>query len=64
MEFSNRGSKLKIFLPKNQHTQRKLLNFENWINAEVSKIGHHHFRKKSDLKIDVIKKWQEQKMCS
>ena len=26
------------------------------INAEVSKIGHHHFRKKSDLKIDVIKK--------
>ena len=22
-------------------TQRKLLNFENWSNGEVSKIGHH-----------------------
>ena len=22
-------------------TQRKLLNFENWVNGEVSKIGHH-----------------------
>ena len=29
---------------QNQHTQRKLLNFENWINGRVSKIGHH-FRK-------------------
>ena len=27
----------KDFLPKNQHTQRKLLNFENWCNEEVSK---------------------------
>ena len=34
--------------------QRKLLNFENWVNGEVSKIGHH-LRKQSDLKIDVIK---------
>ena len=25
------------FLPKNQHTQRKLLNFENWVNGELSK---------------------------
>ena len=31
------GTKLEIFLPKNQHTQRKLLNFENWVNGEVSK---------------------------
>ena len=38
------GTKLERFLPKNQHTQRKLLNFENWVNGEVSKIGHH-FRK-------------------
>ena len=29
--------KLLRFLPKNQHTQRKLLNFENWVNGEVSK---------------------------
>ena len=42
--FQTGGTKLERFLPKNQHTQRKLLNFENWINGEVSKIGHH-FRK-------------------
>ena len=57
VEFSNRGTKLERFLPKNQHTQKKLLNFENWVSGEVSKIGHH-FSKQSDLKIDVIKKCQ------
>ena len=39
--FQMGGTKLESFLPKNQHTQRKLLNFENWVNGEVSKIGHH-----------------------
>ena len=39
--FQMGGTKLERFLPKNQHTQRKLLNFENWVNGEVSKIGHH-----------------------
>ena len=34
-EFSN----LEIVFPKNQHTQRKLLNFENWVSWELSKIG-------------------------
>ena len=34
-------TKLERFLPKNQRTQRKLLNFENMVNGEVSKIGHH-----------------------
>ena len=29
--FQTGGTKLERFLPKNQHTQRKLLNFENWI---------------------------------
>ena len=38
------GTKLERFLPKNQHTQRKLLNFENWVNVEVSKIGHHFWK--------------------
>ena len=38
--FQMGGTKLERFLPKNQHTQRKLLNFENWVNGEVSKIGH------------------------
>ena len=41
VEFSSGGTKLEIFLPKNQHTQRKVLNFENWVNGDVSKIGHH-----------------------
>ena len=42
--FQTGGKKLERFLPKNQHIQRKLLNFENWVNGKVSKIGHH-FRK-------------------
>ena len=37
VEFSSVGTKLKIFLPKNQHTQRKLLNFENWCKWKASK---------------------------
>ena len=60
--FQTGGTKLEIFLPKNQHTQRKLLNFENWVSGEVSKIGHN-FNKHSDLKNDVIKKCQKQTMC-
>ena len=43
------ATKLERFLPKNQHTQRKPLNFEDWVNGEVSK---------SDLNIDLIKKYQ------
>ena len=39
VEFSSGGTKLERFLHKNQH--RKLLNFEFWINGELSKIGHH-----------------------
>ena len=38
VEFSNGGgTKLERFLPKNQHTQRKLLKFKNWVNGEISK---------------------------
>ena len=37
VEFSNGVTKLERFLPKNQHTQRNLLNFENWVNGELSK---------------------------
>ena len=44
VEFSNGVTKSERFLPKNQHTERKILNFENWVNGEASKIGHH-FRK-------------------
>ena len=41
LSFQTGGTKLEKNLPKNQHTQRKLLNFDNWVNGEVSKIGHH-----------------------
>ena len=33
--FQTGGTKLERFLPKNQDTQRKLLNFENWINGAL-----------------------------
>ena len=39
--FKRGVQKLERLLPKNQQTQRKLLNFENWVSGEVSKIGHH-----------------------
>ena len=55
VEFSSGDTKLERVLPKNQCTQRKLLNFENWFNGELSKIGHH-FSNKVILKTDVIKK--------
>ena len=35
--FQTGDTKLERFLPKNQHTQRELLNFEFWINSELSK---------------------------
>ena len=35
--FQMGGTILEICLPKNQHTQRKLLNFKNWVNGEMSK---------------------------
>ena len=34
VEFSNGGTKLEIFLPMNQHNQRKFLNFENWMDIQ------------------------------
>ena len=41
IEFSREDTKLERLLPKNQDTQRKSLNFENWCGGELSKIGHH-----------------------
>ena len=35
--FQTRRTKLERFLPQNQHTQRKLLKFEYWVNGKVSK---------------------------
>ena len=38
LSFQAGYTKFERFLPKNQHTQRKLLNFENWCIDELSKI--------------------------
>ena len=35
VEFSHGGAKLEIFLPNNQHIQKKLLNFRNWVNGPI-----------------------------
>ena len=35
--FKRGGTKLEKNLPESQHTQRNLLNFEFWINGELSK---------------------------
>ena len=37
--FQAGGTKLERCLPKNQHIQRKLLNFEIWINGKPSKCS-------------------------
>ena len=49
--FQERDTKLERFLPKNQHNQRKPLNFEFWINRELSKSGKVNFlrQKSSDF---------------
>ena len=52
--FQAGGKKLEIFSRKNQPTQRKLLNFENWCSDELSKIGHH-FSNKIILKLMLSK---------
>ena len=45
MELSREGYKIrKVFWPKINCSQMKLLNFENWSSGELSKIGHN-FRK-------------------
>ena len=40
-------TKLERFLHKNQHTQRKLLNFENWTNGKP-----HYLAKIRVFKVD------------
>ena len=34
-DFKWGGTKLEIFAPINQHTQRKLFHFKNWSNGKV-----------------------------
>ena len=44
VEFSNGGYKSERVLPKNQHAQKKLLHFENWVNGEMSKVPKFDFQ--------------------
>ena len=43
VEFSNGGTKLERILLKNQHTHRKLLNFENWVNGGLRSFQKSEF---------------------
>jgi len=54
VEFSNGEYKIRKFLSKNQHTQRKLLNFENWVNGEVSK-SVKIWLSKSNFYVEIIR---------
>ena len=45
LSFQAGYTKLKIFLTKNQHNQRKLLNFENWTNGEPQNMQKSEFLK-------------------
>ena len=42
--FQTAGTKLEKFLHKNQHTQRKLLNFEDWISGGLRVLKVNYFR--------------------
>jgi len=43
--FKQGGTKLERFLPKNQHPQRKLMNFENWISGGLTSFQKLEFYK-------------------
>ena len=59
--FQPGGTKLKRFLPKNQHIQGKPLKFDFWINGKLSKSGNH-FSDKFFL-ILILSKNVNKKMC-
>ena len=46
VELSSGGTKLERVLPKNQHTQRKLLYFKNWVSGKLLKIGQRFSNKR------------------
>ena len=54
--FQTRGTKLERCLPKNQHTQKKLLNFENWINRGLRSLKSQLFSssQKKILQIEIM----------
>ena len=52
--FSKGDTKSERFLPKNQHNERKLLNFEFWINGELSKSAKQKFYFQSQFSMSKI----------
>ena len=50
-------TKLERFLPKNQHPQRKLLNFENWISGGLRVLKVNYFHLLSKKKYIKLKSW-------
>ena len=43
--FQTGGTKSERFLPRNQHTQRKLSNFENWVMGRCQKVPKFAFQR-------------------
>ena len=64
IEFSSGGYKIsnEMFLPKDQHTQRKLLNSRNWVNGKLSKIGHFFSNEKMSITKNVLLFFNEKKL--
>ena len=60
LSFQTGDTKSEKFWPKNQVTQRKLSNFEFWINGGLSKIGHH-FSNKEIQKLILSKNYNKKK---
>ena len=62
VEFSKGGYKIRKFLPKKQHSPRKLLNFENWVNGglrsfqkiRVLKVNYFHLFRKKIPQIEIM----------
>ena len=44
VEFSSGGYEIRKVFPKNQHTQRTLLNFENWIDKASKVFKNQSFK--------------------
>ena len=42
--FQTRAQNYKYFLPKNQHTLRKLLNFKNWFHGASEVFKNQSFK--------------------
>ena len=60
--FQTGDTNFERFLPKNQNTQRKLLDFENWCSRELSK-NEHNFSIKVVQKLMLSKNFNTKKLA-